>query len=105
VCVVGALRLCRGGLDIEKLIKPPMIYSVSYFDLGGLLLCLGVLAHQSPPTLGDGIAIGDHCVAQFCNYLFISGKALQQAKMCLHNLLVIMRKIWSAVFLIVLVHL
>ena len=25
-----------GGLDIEKLIKPPMIYSVSYFDLGVL---------------------------------------------------------------------
>jgi len=23
-----------GGLDIEKLIKSPMIYSVSYFDLG-----------------------------------------------------------------------
>jgi len=30
-----------GGLDIEKLIKPPMIYSVSYFDLEGLSTLFG----------------------------------------------------------------
>ena len=33
---VGGLCGCSWGLDIEKLIKPPMIYSVSFFDLGGL---------------------------------------------------------------------
>ena len=30
-----------GGLDIEKLIKPPMIYSVLYFDLGELSTLFG----------------------------------------------------------------
>jgi len=29
------------GLDIEKLIKPPMISSVSYFDLGELSTWFG----------------------------------------------------------------
>jgi len=38
--VWGDFAFVPGGLDIEKLIKPPMIYSVSYFDLGGLVLCL-----------------------------------------------------------------
>jgi len=32
--------LCS-GLDIESLIKTPLIYSVSYFNLGDLILCLG----------------------------------------------------------------
>jgi len=32
---LGELCVCAGGLDIEKLIKPPKIYSVLYFDLGG----------------------------------------------------------------------
>jgi len=42
-----------GGLDIEKLIKPPMIYSVSYFNFGALNALFGEL---SPPKLprGDG---------------------------------------------------
>jgi len=31
----GVLRLCR-GLDIENLIKTPLIYSVSYFNFWGL---------------------------------------------------------------------
>jgi len=35
----GALR-CAGRLDIEDLLKSPLIYSVSYFNLGGLGLCL-----------------------------------------------------------------
>jgi len=48
-----ARKSSLGGLDIEKLIKPPMIYSVSYFDLEGLSTFLGGL---SPPKLprGDG---------------------------------------------------
>ena len=46
---VGGLCVCAGGgLDIEKLIKPPIIYGVSYFNLEGLLLCLGGI---SPPKL------------------------------------------------------
>jgi len=43
----GALRLWR-GLDIENFIKSPMVYSVSYFDLGGLVLCLGGLSPPKP---------------------------------------------------------
>ena len=41
------------GLDIENLIKSLMIYSVSYFDLGGL----GTLFGRTKPTKaprGDG---------------------------------------------------
>ena len=47
-----------GGLDIEKLIKPPMIYSVSYFDLGGFSIWGGAIFRASPPKLarGDGTA-------------------------------------------------
>jgi len=40
-----------GGLDIENLIKSSMIYSVSFFDLGGLVHCLGAKPTKSP--LGD----------------------------------------------------
>jgi len=49
----GALRFCRGGLDIENLIKSPIIYCVSYFDLGGLVLCLGGLSPSKRPPRGD----------------------------------------------------
>jgi len=37
----GVLRVCAGGLDIIKLTKTPLLYSVSRFNLGGLKLCLG----------------------------------------------------------------
>ena len=37
----GGFAFLPRGLDIEKLKKPPMIYSISYFDLWGLVLCLG----------------------------------------------------------------
>ena len=40
----------RGGLDITKLTKTPLIYSGSRFSLGGLEFCLGGYAHQSPPV-------------------------------------------------------
>ena len=42
----GGFAFVPGGLDIEKLIKPPMIYSVSYFDLRGLSSLFG----RSKPT-------------------------------------------------------
>ena len=51
----GALRLCGGalclcrGLDIENLIKSPLVYCVSNFDLGSLVLCLEGLRSPKPP--------------------------------------------------------
>jgi len=43
---VGGFAFVPGGLDMEKLMKPPMIYSVSYFDLRGLSSLFG----RSKPT-------------------------------------------------------
>jgi len=37
----GGLCVCLGGLDIIKLTKTPLIYSVSRFNLGVLELCGG----------------------------------------------------------------
>jgi len=50
---LGGLHVCAGRLDIENLSKSPLIYSVSYFNLGTLRLCPG---RRSPPKLprGDG---------------------------------------------------
>ena len=42
----GELFVCAGGLDIIKLTKPPLIYSVSRFSLGGL----GALFGGDKPT-------------------------------------------------------
>ena len=39
-----------GGLDIENLIKTPMIYSVSYFDLGGLSTLYEGISPPNPPV-------------------------------------------------------
>jgi len=48
---IGELCVCLVGLDITKLTKTPLIYSVSRFNLGGVELCLGRgLAHQSSPV-------------------------------------------------------
>jgi len=49
----GALRSCRGGLTF-KFEKTPLTYSVSYFNLGGLELCLGGISPPKPPR-GDGM--------------------------------------------------
>ena len=49
------LFVCAGGLDIMKLIKTPLIYSASRFNLGGLEFCLGGKAHQIPPWRRDCI--------------------------------------------------
>jgi len=52
----GALHLCR-GLGIVKIGKIPLIYSVSYFNLGLLgALFGGLVAHQSPPV-ATGLAV------------------------------------------------
>ena len=49
----GGFAFAPGGLDIEKLIKPPMIYSVSYFDLWGLSTLFGGDKPTKAPR-GDG---------------------------------------------------
>jgi len=41
------LYVCAGALDILKIDKTPLIYSVSYFNLGRLGAPFGVI---SPPT-------------------------------------------------------
>jgi len=46
----GGFALVRGGLDIIKLTKILLIYSVSRFNLGGLKLCLGGLSPPKPPV-------------------------------------------------------
>jgi len=62
----GAFRLCR-GLDIEKLIKPPMIYSVSYFDLWELsTLFVGAKPTKAPPV-ATGLKLTDCEVELFFN--------------------------------------
>jgi len=51
----GGLHVRAGGTDIEKLIKTPLIYSFSFFNLEGL----GALFGKAKPTKvvpprGDG---------------------------------------------------
>jgi len=41
------LYVCARGIDIVKIDKTPLIYSVSCFNLGVLEHCLGGVAHQS----------------------------------------------------------
>jgi len=48
--LIGGFCVCAGGLDITKLTKTPLIYSVSHFNSGGLELCLGGKTHQSSPV-------------------------------------------------------
>jgi len=48
----GAYVIAGGGLDIENFIKSPLIYSVSYWIWGGLILCLGAKSIKAP--CGDG---------------------------------------------------
>ena len=49
----GGLCVCAGGLDIIKLTKIPLIYSVSRINLGGLGALIGGLSQPKPPR-GDG---------------------------------------------------
>jgi len=46
------LYVCEGRLDIEKLLKSPLIYSVSYFNLRDLELCPQGRSTKAPR--GDG---------------------------------------------------
>jgi len=41
----------RGGLDILKIDKTPLIYTVSYFSLGGLEHCLGGMSPPNSPVV------------------------------------------------------
>jgi len=45
----------RGGLTLQKLTKTQLLHSVSFFNLGGLELCLEGLSPQKSPR-GDGTA-------------------------------------------------
>ena len=46
----GGLCVGAGGLDIIKLTKILLIYSVSRLNLGGLKLCLGRISPPKPPV-------------------------------------------------------
>jgi len=48
---VGWLYICAGTLGVLNFIKT-LIYSVSYYNLGGLELCLGGLNPQPPVVTG-----------------------------------------------------
>ena len=45
----GGICVCAEGLDIIKLSKIPLIYSVSRFNLGGLGALFGGLSPPQPP--------------------------------------------------------
>ena len=47
---IGGLCVCFRGLDIMKLTKTPLIYSVSHFSLWGLELCLGRISKKKSPV-------------------------------------------------------
>jgi len=47
---IGGLYICSGGHDILKIDKTQLVYSVPYFNFGGLELCLGGLNPPKPPT-------------------------------------------------------
>jgi len=64
----GALHL-RGGLDIIKLTKIPLIFSVSRFNFGGLGDSLGGI---SPPGDGTGAEVNQTWVVYFQLYLCMS---------------------------------
>jgi len=52
------LHVCAGWFDIVKIDKTPMIYSVSYFNLGGLGTLFGGLIPAKPlPCRRDWIVI------------------------------------------------
>ena len=45
---IGVLCICGRGLDTENLTKAPLVYSVSYFNLGSLMLCSEGLSLSNP---------------------------------------------------------
>jgi len=59
----GSLRLC-GGLDIPtNLRKIPLMYNVSYFNLGGLRALFGGVKPIKAPH-GDGIVLNHKGLAK-----------------------------------------
>ena len=63
----GDFTIVPGGLDIENFIKTPMIYSVSYFDLGGLSTLFGGISPPKPPR-GDKTGSTSTSFNAFNNY-------------------------------------
>jgi len=63
-CSIGGLYACAGTLDIENLVKSPLIYSVSYFNLGVLVLCLEGEVRQSTPWRRDWILLNCQLVTK-----------------------------------------
>jgi len=49
------LHVCAGGLDIESLMKAPMLYSVSYFNLGVGALFGGLSPPKAPRRVATGL--------------------------------------------------
>ena len=59
----------------SNLTKIPLIYSVSYFSLGGLELCLGGLSPPKPPS-GDGtVDTVRSCIPFFCSWRYTRADA------------------------------
>ena len=52
---IGGLCVCAEGLDIMKLTKIPLIYSVSRFNLGGLGAFFGGATSTKAPPVATGL--------------------------------------------------
>jgi len=62
-----ALRFCR-RLDIPNFTKTPLIYSVSYFNLGGLGALFGGLSPPNPPWRRDYLVPSAHLLCSIASY-------------------------------------
>ena len=74
---IGGLCVCLGGLDITKLTKSPLIYSVSRFNLGGLELCLVELGPPKPPPVATGLLVTRPGVQNFL-WMLVARSNFQQ---------------------------
>jgi len=63
-CSLWGLYVCAVRLDIENFLKPPVICSVWYFNLGALELCLEGEAHQSTPGRREWILLNCQLVTK-----------------------------------------
>ena len=63
-CSLGGLYVCPGRLDIENLLKSPLIYSVSYFNLGILVLFLEGKPTKATPWRRDWIRLNCQLVTK-----------------------------------------
>jgi len=83
-----ALRLF-GGIDIIKLTKTLLIYSVSRFNLGGLEVCLGGISPPNPPVATGLVSFhtAQKCVA--CRYHQPVTVLLHYLSRCLRSIAVL----------------